>query len=92
MALLYLIKKPQVFGHIVRWIVLFLEYDFLMVYKLGKSHSIVDVLSHLLASDEPSGMPDQIIDATLFLLQLAWLQKIQDYLQIRDFPISYIVE
>lgn len=76
MALLYLIKKPQVFGHIVRWIVLFLEYDFLMVYKLGKSHSIVDVLSHLLAFDEPSGMSDQIIDATLFLLQLAWLQKI----------------
>jgi hypothetical protein len=44
-----------------------------MVYKLGKSHLIVDVLSHLLASDEPSGMLDQIIDATLFLLQLAWL-------------------
>jgi hypothetical protein len=63
-----------------------------MVYKLGKSHLIVDVLSHLLASDEPSGMLDQIIDATLFLLQLAWLQKIQDYLQIRDFPISYTVE
>jgi hypothetical protein len=63
-----------------------------MVYKLGKSHLIVDVLSHLLASDEPSGMLDQIIDATLFLLQLAWLQKIQDYLQIKDFPISYTVE
>jgi hypothetical protein len=51
-----------------------------MVYKLGKSHLVMDVLYHLLASNEPSGVPNQIVDATLFLLQPAWLQEIYDYL------------
>ncbi len=44
MALLYLIKKPQVFGRITRWLLLFLEYDFFVIYKLGYSHFGVDVL------------------------------------------------
>jgi hypothetical protein len=35
MALLYLVKKPQILSRIMRWLLLFLEYDFLVVYKLG---------------------------------------------------------
>ncbi len=68
---------------------LFLEYDFLVVYKLGKSHLVADALSRLPTFDEPSGMPNQITNVPLFLLQLAWLQKNHDYLQIRDFSILY---
>jgi hypothetical protein len=33
MALVYLVNKPQVFGHIAQWLLLFLEYDFHVVYK-----------------------------------------------------------
>jgi hypothetical protein len=46
MALLYLIKK-LVFGCIAR---LFMEYDFLVVYKPSKSHLIVDILLRFLDS------------------------------------------
>jgi hypothetical protein len=70
MALLYLVKKPQVYGRIAQWLLLFLECDFLMIYKLEKSHSMVDALFHLLASNESSGVLNQIINVTLFLLKL----------------------
>jgi hypothetical protein len=47
MALVYLVNKPQVFGKIAKWLLLFLEYDFKIVYKLGRSHLMTDVLSRL---------------------------------------------
>ncbi len=43
MALIYLVNKPQVSSMLVRWFLLFLEYDFKIVYKLGKSHLMVHV-------------------------------------------------
>ncbi len=33
MALVYLVNKPQVLRKIVRWLLLFLEYDFMVVWK-----------------------------------------------------------
>jgi hypothetical protein len=69
MALLYLIKKPQVFGHIAQWLLLFLEYDFSVLYKLNKPHSIVDVLSQLPNSIENKGVLNQILNVTFFTLQ-----------------------
>jgi hypothetical protein len=47
MALMYLVNKPQVSGIIVRWLLLFLKYDFKIVYKLGRSHLMAYVLSRL---------------------------------------------
>jgi hypothetical protein len=37
MALVYMVNKPQVYGKITRWLLLFLEYDFKIVYKLATS-------------------------------------------------------
>jgi hypothetical protein len=48
MALVYLVNKPQFSRKIPRWLLLFLEYDFIIVYKLGKTHVIIDELSRLL--------------------------------------------
>jgi hypothetical protein len=89
MALLYLVNKPKVSNRITWWFLLLFEYDFLMVYKPRKSHSIVEALSCLLASNETSGVHDQINDAPLFLIQSAWLQKNHDYLQTWDFLVLY---
>jgi hypothetical protein len=47
-ALLYFVQKLQVLGRITWWLLFFLEYDFLVIYKLGRSHSMVDVLSQML--------------------------------------------
>jgi hypothetical protein len=47
LALVYLVNKPHVLGRITRWL-LFLEYEFTIVYKLGRTHVVIDVLSKLL--------------------------------------------
>ncbi len=48
MALVYLVNKPKVSTRIIRWLLLFLEYDFTIMYKLGKTHVITNALSRLL--------------------------------------------
>jgi hypothetical protein len=47
MTLGYLVNKPQVFGKLVKWLLLFLEYDFEIVYKPGRSHLMVNASSRL---------------------------------------------
>ncbi len=46
MVLVYLVNKPQVSKRIARWL-LFLEYEFSIIYKPGITHVVVDVLSRL---------------------------------------------
>jgi hypothetical protein len=46
-----------VLGRITKWL-LFLEYVFIVVYKPGKTHVIVDVLSRLLNISKPLGVSD----------------------------------
>ncbi len=59
MALVYLVNKLHVLGKIAKWLLLFLEYDFIVVYKPSKTNVIVDALSRLLDIIEPTGVPDQ---------------------------------
>jgi hypothetical protein len=47
MALMYLINKPQVSSIITRWLLLFLEYDFKIVYKPSRSHLMEYALNKL---------------------------------------------
>jgi hypothetical protein len=58
MALMYLVNKPYLSGRITRWLLLFLEYEFIVVYKPGKTHVVVDVLSRLPNISEPLGVLD----------------------------------
>jgi hypothetical protein len=48
MALVYLVNKPHVSRKVVRWLLLFLKYDFIMVYKPNKTHVVIDALLRLL--------------------------------------------
>jgi hypothetical protein len=75
MALVYLVNKPQVLGRITRWLLLLLEFEFTLVYKLGRTHVVVDVLSRLLDNLEPLGVPNQIVDASLFSVNLYGWRK-----------------
>jgi hypothetical protein len=68
MALLYLINKLQLSGKIVRWLLLFLEYNFTMVYKPRCSHIVANVISQLPEVTENLGNPNRTIDASLFIL------------------------
>ncbi len=69
MALVYLVIKPQVSGRIIRWLLLFLEYDFIVVYKPGIIHVVTNALSRLLDIIEPTCVLDQTTDASLFYIE-----------------------
>jgi hypothetical protein len=47
MALVYLVNKPQVSWIITRWLLLFLKYDFIIMYKPCIIHAIANALSRL---------------------------------------------
>jgi hypothetical protein len=52
-----------------------LEYAFIIIYKPDHTHVVIDALSRLLNIIEPTGVLDQTIDVTLFMLQLVWLEE-----------------
>ncbi len=56
MALVYLVNKPQVLGRIVIWLLLFLEYDFIIMYEPGITHVVTYVLSRLLDIIKPTNV------------------------------------
>jgi hypothetical protein len=66
MALVYLVNKPKVSRRVAKWLLLILEYDFIVVYKPGRTHVIIDALSRLLNTTKPTVMPYQTIGASLF--------------------------
>jgi hypothetical protein len=67
MALVYFVNKPQVSKRIARWLILFLEYDFIIVYKLGKTHVVTNALSRLPDITKPIGVLNQTTNASLFI-------------------------
>jgi hypothetical protein len=83
MALVYLVNKPQVSGKIAQWLLLFLKYDFTVVYKPSKTHGIADDLSRSPNGEPATGVEDQLVDATPFFVQPItpnWLQDVTTYL------------
>jgi hypothetical protein len=44
------------FGRITKWL-LFFEYEFVIIYKPGRTHVVVDALFKLLYSLKPLGVP-----------------------------------
>ncbi len=66
MALVNLVNKPQVSGRIIRWLLLFLEHDFTVVYKSNIIHLVANALLRLPNITKPIGVHDQTIDASFF--------------------------
>ena len=92
LALQYLLNKPQVSGKLARWLLLFLEFDFKVIYKPGKTHDVANALSRNEGAEPATGIPDQTTNAQLFSMQLDWIHPIIDYLQTGTFPPSMIKE
>jgi hypothetical protein len=86
MALVYLINKPQVSRRIEKWLLLFLKYEFTIVYKPNKTHVIANVLSKLPDNSKPLGVLDQIMDASLFCIEPIWMQEIKTYVETCQMP------
>ena len=53
-ALNYLVNKPVLGGRICRWLILFQEYDFEIIVKLGRLNLGPDHLSMIESGEEPA--------------------------------------
>jgi hypothetical protein len=78
MALIYLVNKPQVLRIKVIWLLLFIKYDFIVVYKPGRIHVVEDTFSRLLDITKPTSVPNPTIDANLFYTKLEWLKDVKE--------------
>jgi hypothetical protein len=65
-----------------KWLLLFLEYDFTIMYKLGKIHVVENALSRLLNIIEPICVFNQTTYASLFYIELKWLKDVKLFLRI----------
>jgi hypothetical protein len=68
MVLMYLVNKSQVSRKITRWLLIFLEYEFTVIYKPGRTHVVVDALFRLPKSVKPLGVPNQTMDVHHYFL------------------------
>jgi hypothetical protein len=57
-------------SHIAKWLLLFVEYEFTIVYKLGCIHVMADMLSRLPNIIKLTNVPNQTTNVILFHLQL----------------------
>jgi len=81
MALVYLVNKGHISRRITRWLLLFLEYDFIVVYKPDRTHVVADALLRLPDITEPTGVLDQTTYASLFYIELEWLKDVKEFLR-----------
>jgi len=59
------------------------DYDFTIVYKLGKTHVVADALSRLPNITKPTSVPNQTIDASLFYTRPKWHNAMKEFLKTR---------
>jgi hypothetical protein len=76
----------------LKWLILFLEFDFSIICKPRRFHFVVDALSQMPNIIEQNGILDKTTNVILFLLQLVWLEEIFEYFTIEKFPIHYSEE
>jgi hypothetical protein len=65
-SLKYLVNKPLLGGRIYRWLLLFQEYNFEIIVKLGKLNAGPDHLSRITNGEEPKNLEENFHDANLF--------------------------
>jgi hypothetical protein len=73
-ALKYLVNKPMLGGGICRWLLLFQEYDFEIIIKLGRMNKGPDHLSRLEHGEEPTNLED-----TLPYAQILFIRNMDDH-------------
>jgi hypothetical protein len=72
-TLKYLVNKPMLGGRICKWLLLFQEYDFEIVFKPGRMNKGPDHLSRLEHGEEHTSLEDTLPDA-----QFLAIRKIDD--------------
>jgi hypothetical protein len=78
-ALVFLVNKPQVSRIIAKWLLLFFNYDFTIVYKPCRTHVVINALLRLLDNTKPTSVPNQTTNASLFYTWPKWLNDVKEF-------------
>lgn len=70
-TLKYLVNKPVLGGNICKWLLLFQEYDFEVIMKLGRLNVGPNHLSQIETGEEPNNLEEGFLDAQLFMVHVA---------------------
>jgi hypothetical protein len=92
-ALRYLINKKVFGGEICIWLLLFQEYDFEVIVKLGNLNSRPDHLSCILLGEHVGNLDDTLLYVHLFVVQMVddYFTNIVHFLSIGVAPPNFIV-
>ena len=90
-TLKYLVNKPVLGGRICRWLLLFQEYDFEIIVKLGKLNVGPNHLSRMDSGEEPINLEYNFPDARLFSIDIAdeYYEDIIHFLTIGWAPVEF---
>jgi hypothetical protein len=90
-SLKYLVNKLVLGGIICRWLLLFQEFDFEIIVKLGKLNAGPDHLSRVTNGKEPMNLEGNLSDAQLFSVHIVdeYFSDIIQYLSIGTAPHEY---
>lgn len=90
-TLKYLVKKTILEGRIFRWLLLFQEFTFEVISKLGRLNVRLDHLSILESGEIGSSLDNQLPDVDLFRVEaiLDYLEEISTFLAIGKCPKEY---
>jgi len=86
----YLMNKPDVNAHIIRWLLLLQQFDLTIIDKLGKENVVADFLSRVnLPTGEEGMVDDQMLDEHLFAISILspWFDDKENYLVSTQFPL-----
>jgi hypothetical protein len=97
-ALKYLFKKTMLGGRICRClsyysILLFQEFDFEVIFKLGNMNAEPDHMSRVTNGEEPTKLEDNFLDAQLFSVQVVdeYFAHIIEYLTTGFAPQEFSI-
>jgi hypothetical protein len=90
-SLKYLVNKLVLGGRICQWLLLFQEFDFELIVKIGKMKERPEHLSRVMNEEEPTNLEDNFSDAQLFSFQIddEYFADIIQYLSTRTVPHEY---
>jgi hypothetical protein len=92
-ALKYLINKPVSGGQICRCLLLFQEYDFEIIFKLGRMGKGPDHLSRLEHGEEPTSLKDTLPDSHMLTIRKMYdhFTDIEQFLSTGMAPSEYTI-
>ena len=93
-GLLCLANKPYATGQIVRWFVIFLEFDFEVSVKKCTMHQRANHLSRITSREAAMGINDDLPDAILFNIEWVprWIGELVSFLNTAVIPNDKLKE